>query len=350
MNNFWIFSKLMMILKMTTMKKINQIWEELASDNTISNGLLIRRFSGTIFPDIFVTIQNPGKELCLAISLSLNTTINISAYSSFQEIVLDIIPDSNDNKKKLLIIKLSNNSHRDVFATLCDDLINSISDEKNESNLVGKLLNRLEKWRILFSKISDSGLSQEEQIGLYGEILFLMMFLTYNKDYFNVISSWVGPEKEIRDFQFNSWGVEIKTTIGNNHQKVYISSERQLDTTHLENLYLFHVSLEKSHGSGETLPDIIKSIQDILIVDLASLNKFNFLLLQAGYFDKDFELYTQVGYHLRNNTFYNVKDDFPRLQEKDIKKGIGDVEYSLILSQCGQYIEPEFQVINKLTF
>ena len=335
---------------MTTMKKINQLWEELALDNSTSNGLLIRRYSGTIFPDVFVTIQNPGKELCLAISFSHTIPVDLSPYSSFQEIILEVIPDSNNNTKKLLIIKLNNNSHKDVFATLCEDLINSISEEQNESNLVVKLLNQLEKWRVLFSKISENGLSQEEQIGLYGEILFIRQFLNYNKDFLKVISSWVGPEKEIRDFQYKKWGVEVKSTVGNNHQKVYISSERQLDTSHLDNLYLFHVSLEKSHGSGETLPDIVKSIQDTLIFNLASLNKFNFLLLQAGYFEKNIELYNQVGYHIRNTTFYNVKSDFPRLQEKDIMKGIGDVEYSIILSQCGQYIEPEIHVINKLIF
>jgi hypothetical protein len=42
-----------------------------------------------------------------------------------------------------------------------------------------------------------------------------------------MLHTWVGVDKALRDFQDNSWAVEVKTTSTNNPQKVTINSERQ---------------------------------------------------------------------------------------------------------------------------
>jgi hypothetical protein len=55
----------------------------------------------------------------------------------------------------------------------------------------------------------------------------------------DVLHSWVGVDKALRDFQGSSWALEVKTTSTNNPQKVTINSERQLDETLLENLFCF---------------------------------------------------------------------------------------------------------------
>jgi hypothetical protein len=85
-----------------------------------------------------------------------------------------------------------------------------------------------------------------------------------------VISSWVGPESGIKDFQSDNWGVEVKTTYGNNPKKIQISSEKQLDLTNLEKLFLYHISLEVKQNSGETLNEIVESITGFLSNDYIS--------------------------------------------------------------------------------
>ena len=87
------------------------------------------------------------------------------------------------------------------------------------------------------------------------------------------------------------WGVEVKTTSGNNHQKVHISSERQLDIANIETLLLYHISLEVRQNSGETLNQIVQSLIDLLSSDFTSLNRFRNKLLEAGYFDQHISLY-----------------------------------------------------------
>ena len=211
-------------------------------------------------------------------------------------------------------------------------------------------MNRFEKWKSLFNKFTSQGLTSEQQRGLFGELFFIRKYLQNNSDYHNVINTWVGPSNEIRDFQFQNWALEVKTTIGNNHQKVHISSERQLDTTHVENLFLYHLSLEKVQGSGESLPQIINSIEEILLHDTICINRFKSKLYEVGYFDQQENLYNSYGYHIRQFNYYKVEGDFPRLEENELRSGVGDVKYSIILSQCTQYIISEINVLESLSF
>jgi len=328
--------------------KIKQIWEELENDKSFRKGLLLRRYSGAVLPDVFIALQQPEKLVCILVSISSSLEINITSFSNLQEIQVDILPDTNRADKNLLVFKLINNQHKDIFEVLCEDLITNIAEETNEKQLIRILLNRFEKWKSLFDRISPQGLSSEEQRGLFGELFFLRKNLEYSNDFQNILNSWVGTTKEIRDFQFSNWALEVKTTIGNNHQKVQISSERQLDTTHVENLFLYHISLEKAQGSGETLVQIVRSIQFVLKTDTISLNRFKAKLYESGYFDHQENLYNSVGYHIRQDVFYKIEKEFPRIQEIELRSGVGDVKYSIILSHCQEFIKTEKEILETI--
>lgn len=333
---------------MITMTKINQIWEELVNDTSFTKGLLLRRYSGSVLPDVFVTLQQPEKLLCIACSISENVEVNISQFDNLQEIQIDLFPDPYQKGKNTLLFKLISNQHRDIFSVLCEDLIASIASETNETKLVKTILNRFEKWKSLFTKIISQGLLPEEQRGLFGELYFLRKLLQYKSNSIQVLNSWIGPSGEVRDFQINNWALEVKTTHGNNHQKIQINSERQLDNTHLDKLFLYHLSLEKAQGNGETLNQIIASISEMLDTDAIALNRFKSKLYEAGYFEHHFDLYNEVGYFIRHENFYNVEGEFPRIIENEIRGGVGDVKYSIILSQCEAFIETEQSVFETL--
>jgi hypothetical protein len=326
--------------------KIKQIWDDLANDKSLISGLLFRRYSGAVKPDVYVALQHPEKFLCVYVAISKTTEVNISNFSNLQEIQVDLFASPNEVDKNILIFKLLNFEHKDIFAVLCEDLIASISEETNEKKIIREVLNRFEKWKSLFSKIGLQGLKPEEQRGLFGELYFLRKFLHSTNNFLPIISTWTGTEKQIRDFQSGSWAVEVKTTHGNNHQKVQISSERQLDTTNLEDLFLYHISLEQQQNSGETLNDIVDSVIDILRAEIIALNKFKSKIYEVGYFDLQRNLYETIGYHIRQDEFYKVEKDFPRIEENDLRAGVGDVKYSIILSQCAPFSISESEVFD----
>lgn len=330
--------------------KINQIWDELENDKSFSHGLLLRRYSGAVLPDVFIALKSPEKFRCIATSISNIINVNLVSFSNLRDISVELIPDEKKSEKNILLFKLLSNQHRDIFSVLCEDLIASISSVTNETQLVKELLNRFEKWKSLFDRAAAQGLSAEEQRGLFGELFFLRKFLQTNSDFIAVINSWVGSEKQIKDFQFGNWSLEVKTTHGNNHQKVHISSERQLDTTNLENLFLYHLSLETRQQSGESLNQIADSVCEILSPDFTSLNRFKNKLLEGGYFEQHRTLYENTGYFTRQDVFYKVENDFPRIEEADIRNGVGDVKYSIVISQCSDFIRTEEQVFQTLIF
>lgn len=332
------------------MTKINQIWEELENDKSFSKGLLLRRYSGAVLPDVYVAMQHPEKLFCICISISDSIDVNISAFSNLQEIQVDLFPSPTQTGKNALVFKLLNFQHKDIFTVLCEDLITSIANETNERQLVREILNRFEKWKSLFNKIGLQGLTPEEQRGLFGELYFLRKYLQANSNFLEIVNTWIGIEKQVRDFQSGTWAVEVKTTHGNNHQKVHISSERQLDATNLDDLFLYHISLEEMQNSGETLNDIVDSVITILETDALASNKFKSKIYEVGYFELQRSLYDTKGYFIRQNVFYKVENDFPRIQESEIRVGVGDVKYSIILSQCLSFVQDEAAVFEKIKF
>lgn len=329
--------------------KINEIWNELETDKSLATGILLRRYSASVLPDVYVALRQPNKLRCIALRLRTANKINYSNYADLKDINLEIIPDEKDSSKHYLLILLSSQQHKDVFSTLSEDLINGIRNLSGDDTIVKELLNRLEKWKSLFDKASLQGLSSEEQTGLFGELYFLRKWLQNTSDFQKCLLAWLGPEKSLRDFQINDWAIEVKTTHGNNHQKVHISSERQLDTTNLSRLLLYHLSIERQQQNGENLNELIDSIFELLNSDISVQTQFRSKLLQGGYYTHHRSLYDTIGYHVRQEAFYEVKDHFPRIEECNVRNGVGEVKYSIVLSNFPEYIVDEsliFALIN----
>lgn len=330
------------------MMKINEIWNELENDKSLTTGLLLRRYSAAVLPDVYVALQQPENIRCIAFRVRGNNPVNLARYTNLKDITLVLVPDDQDKTRSYLLVKLLSKQHKDVFSTLCEDLINEISALKDDSKLQKELLNRFEKWKSLFERADLEGLTPEEQRGLYGELHFLRKWLRLSADKQHCVQAWLGPELELRDFQWGGWAVEVKTTHGNNHQKIQINSERQLDTTNLDKFFLYHASLESQRQHGETLNQIIDSLIALLSEDTAAEIAFRSRLLQGGYYFHHAKLYEGVGYQIRQESFYAVRDNFPRIEEKDVRSGVGDVKYSIILSEYNNYKIDETSVFETL--
>lgn len=328
--------------------KINEIWNELESDNSLATGLLLRRYSADVIPNVFIALRHPEKQRCLALRLNVVEKPDLTSFSNLKDIRVELRADDKQRDIFYLAILLLDTEHEEVFSVFCEDLVSEISAISDEKKIVQELLDRLERWRSLFDKASLSGLSPEEQRGLYGELFFIRRWIDASGNLQRCIKAWLGPEKQIRDFQLNDWGLEVKTTNGKNHQKIHISSERQLDTTTLSSLFLFHLSLEDQQQNGETLNHIVDDLMNRLLKDVTALRDFKTKLILAGYYKHHSPQYEANGYQIRNQSYYNVKDDFPRIEEADIRRGVGDVKYSIILSECTAYATNEITVFESI--
>lgn len=331
-----------------TMNRILEIWSSIEQSNEA--GLLKRLYSSDSELHVYAIFQNPENHCGIALSYSKDIRVDISPFSNLRDLQVSIQPDSSFSQNNLLIIKLLYDQSRDVFAVMCENMVQSVLSLHSERDVVRAIINQLEKWQMLFEKLKGEGLTPAEQLGLYGELHFIQKYLA-RQDAFYVLNSWVGTDREIRDFQYSNWALEVKTTSSNNHQKVGVSSERQLDETLLDNLFLFHLSVETSKMNGESLNAKVNAVREILQDNVSALNIFNNKLIDAGYFERHTHLYEERCYQIRDENYYKIDGDFPRIKENEIRSGVGDVKYSIILSQCNEYLVAEnvvFSTINGL--
>lgn len=330
------------------MMRIERIWNDLEEDKSLHSGLLYKRFSGKIKPDIYVSLKAPENLRCIATHLNRSINLQIQSWDKFRDIKIEILADEKHPEKQFLLILLLNNQHKDIFSALCEDLINQVAEVTEEVDLVNQLLLRLEKWRLLFERLGQQGLSEEAQRGLYGELYFLRKFLNLSGNLEFCVNSWKGPEKAVQDFQAADWAVEVKTTHGKNHQKLQIASERQLDTSFVPNIFLYHLSLDVRQNHGEGLNGIVNDITIQLNNNPIASNAFRVKLLEADYFDIHTELYNENRYSIRQENIYRVTGDFPRIIESQVPSGVGDVRYSLIVSGNNPWSLKETQLFDEI--
>lgn len=330
---------------MNSNNHIASIWSTLKVENAI--GLVKRLYSNDINFLIYGTYRFPEEYYGVAFSFRNDIHIDISQFTNLREMNVMLFRDSSFKDSQLLIIELLRSDSRDIFAILCENLIQSVITLHNEHEVVRTVINQLVKWKTLFEKNNSDGLSILEQQGLFGELHFLQKCISRHiMEPSEILRTWVGVEKALRDFQGGSWAVEIKTTSTNNPQIITINGERQLDETLLENLFLFHISIEISRGYGETLLQKVESIRTTLSDDLSALNIFETKLFEVGFLPKHESLYKDRFYQVRTENYYRIERDFPRIKESELRNGVSRVEYAIVLSMCEEYLTPENQVLN----
>ena len=234
---------------------------------------------------------------------------------------------------QFLVLEQGDESPREVFEVLVADVVDSVLSRNAGESIRDVIATRLDRWKTFFEERGLAGLGPEAQQGLFGELWFLREHLIPRAGLSSSISSWDITHRAVHDFQFPRHAFEVKTSAAKQHLRVHVASERQLDNTGLETLKLIVISLSIVQGGGETLPEVVASVRAALAASPQTARLFEDKLLDEGYMDAHEELY-RSGYAFRNIRAYRVVPGFPRILEGDLKPGVGDVSYSVVLSAC----------------
>lgn len=318
----------------------DSIWEDLKESCQLKNdpGVVIRRISPDISFDFFLGIEQITFRRMFLIWIEKNEAAlfcQLPAFKGF-EVFQVTFPDEKTNKIHVSL-SLNDNAYSDIFSALCEDLFFTSSRQSDQKQMVLIFKERLIQWKEFLEINGNLGLSPEAQRGLYGELRFLRDILFENFEINKAIGCWQGPSRKNQDFLISGIGVEIKTSIAKQHQKIHIANELQLDDNNLNGLYLYFLSLQETQDYGETLPDIIDDIRKYIDIKNGSISEFETQLFKSGYLDKHRDRYKKVGYHDRKIEIFRVDEDFPRITEPDLKPGIGDVTYSIDLAVCYRF-------------
>ena len=324
--------------------KVFNIWTQFEQNR--QKGMVKRLYTSDSAINVYCIYQHPEEHYGIALSFPKSIKFNGNPFSNLSELNVSLYEDTSFKNSWLLCATITDRDKKSEFSYMCENIIQTVLKESNIKSAVATFANTLIKWKNLFDKVRTGGLSREEQQGLYGELCMLQKFIENTDDLYSSVNYYIGTDKALRDFQGRNWAVEVKTTATNNPQLLKINGERQLDDTIIEQLFLFHCSVETSKMSGETLPDKVRSIRSLLSSDLAALSLFNSKMFEAGYLDAQEIKYLEQHYKIRKECFYSVKGNFPRIRENELRPGVGNVQYGITISDCEPYIVSEMFVLN----
>jgi hypothetical protein len=236
-----------------------------------------------------------------------------------------------------LILTLSDKEDKDIFHSLCLDLLKSTKNINDESLAIKSILKRLEKWQY-FLKSGIKIIDKKQLKGLIGELHLIKKYLLAEYNAKDVLEFWKAPLQSVQDFELNNMTIEVKTKSSVN--SITISSYEQL-FTQLDYLYLFVVTLTESTkniSQSFNVYDMIDEIRELIGLDnLLLIENFNNLLMHYGFVE--LVEYEDLYFIITFDEFYEVTDKFPKII--DIPDGIEKLNYKINLDTCREFLIQE---------
>lgn len=268
--------------------------------------------------DIFVKMD---KELNLSMTIICDKNIDDIDIDMYGITVKSGIDRDIDITKKAILIKNQNSKNTDIFLAFSASLYEKASIEP-EKDIVKIVLETLNEYKEYF-KGTTNPLSEIEQQGLFGELSFIIENIDNNKD---IINNWEGIVKNKHDFVFDKKSIEIKTTRNQTKLEIKISNENQLDNSYMNELNLVVYRLEKVNV-GKTVYDLYKEI--IEKISPEHINEFRAKIIKSGLNVNEVE--DLIKFRLVEKYEYVVDDNFPKITKDDLKPGVHDVKYTIVL-------------------
>lgn len=223
-----------------------------------------------------------------------------------------------------------------VFKALARDITGS-ADGLEAGKLIRSIVRRLALWQGFFS-VAHRGLSAQAQAGLVAELLTLRDYFIPYAGAERATISWFGPERALQDFCDGRLAVEVKSTSSTGSRHVTIANERQLDLVQTETFLLATYSLDiRGDGIGFKLPSLVADVRAAISGHEQASLTLEARLIRSGYIDEHSDQYTNT-FEVRKKQWLEVRDDFPRITEADLPKGVNQVSYKIDLESCGPWV------------
>jgi hypothetical protein len=336
---------------MTVSEILKQTWSAVIAEASQAEGYYHRRIPLACVWSAHAGIHHPTDARILVLETELGSVRSLRLKDETKGYSIDVGPDEAGRSDRATIrIQETSAGYREIFTIFCADILEHWIPHAGASDSLKSLSQRLARWKKFFQRGAQLGLSREDYVGLYGELSFIETGLNNAVASLPIVNAWQAPLGTNQDFLFGQVAVEIKTTTGNEIDKVRITNARQLDSTGLQSLFLMRFAFDFRQGSGRTLPELVAIVKaSLAVTSPEALSVLNDRLLEAGFVEGTNE-FDGWGFTLRHFDVFSVREDFPRLLESGLPSGVSEVAYTLNLSAAAhfQVVETEFwaQVIS----
>jgi hypothetical protein len=312
-------------------------WATLAKGVGVSDGVVALRLCPESAFNVFAAYEPATSKRVLLIRSARNDVRPSRPLPAGRGFRVQFVVNSTDpNSTNSLHFELLDSTHADVFDVIGNNVLSQVLASADDKEAFDAFVAQIQEWQRFLDALPGEALSQQARQGLLAELWFMLEFLLREQTASIAVGSWAGPKAQAKDFQFNGLAVEVKSSAAKEHSRFGVSNELQLDAETVGRLLLCGVLLEPLTAGGISLPETIATIRTSLAGDRAVFREFSDKLLQSGYRDIDAQHYVER-YAVRSVGLFDVRADFPRIVASDLRQGVGDVRYSILLSECERF-------------
>jgi hypothetical protein len=198
---------------------------------------------------------------------------------------------------------------------LIEDVLRRI--EAGEKDCVVALANSLRNFEALVARAG--GISREETVGLYGELLVLESLLRAGKA---DAKAWIGANRQSHDFRLSTLELEVKTTTSNNRHH-YVHGLNQLTPSPGHDLHVVSIRLSSpGSGAGRSLDELIDDLLATMSGNEEAVQYFSNELDKTSYARGNHEC--TVAYQLAADLMQvSIGKDFPIVNHSRLEEMLG---------------------------
>jgi hypothetical protein len=269
--------------------------------------------------DIFLGIDKQGRK---NLSLIMKTRPeNVSSSNT-----ISVTYFRRDDGRLLLSFALEDDKLKSIFYKFCEDIIESTRLSKEKDGFA-PVIERWNTWIKFFQKTSLP-LSENEVLGLVGEVYFLQNVMVKQYGLEVALEAYIGGDKAHKDFRTLDTWYEVKS-IHNGVRSVRVSSIEQLDSSSPGKLAIITFDQGTPSTNGNiTLNGIITAFRETL--DLKTRLLFDEKMRKSSYIADD--RYDEYNFVLVQLNQYLVENGFPRLTKDDLPAGVTKASYEIDIS------------------
>ncbi|MBC9251115.1 hypothetical protein A9179_12590 [Pseudomonas alcaligenes] len=247
--------------------------------------------------------------------------------------------DSTNERELRLALTRQTAGSVELFAAMACDVAGAMDEAAAagvaEAKLLRVLIGRVVAWQKFMSR-GASSLSPEAELGLAGELAFVIALLDSGVPAEEVLKGWVGPDDAPQDFLLGDGAIEVKATMSSSGFPVKIGSLEQLDDSVASPLFLAAMRFSREEG-GATLPEMVADIERRLDGEPGAAIFLRERLMVSGYYEGHLSHYTRR-FELKERRVLSVSEGFPRLTPGTVPIGISRALYEINLEHAGDFL------------
>jgi len=224
----------------------------------------------------------------------------------------------------------------ELFSEMVSDVAGAmdVSAVEGEDAVLRTMLRRVRMWQQFMAR-GPAPLSPEAELGLMGELTFMVALMDSGVATEEVLRGWVGPDDALQDYLLGDGSIEVKATMSSSGFPVKIASLEQLDDSIASPLFL--AAIRFSSDDGLTLPEMVADTTQRLDGEPGAINFLKDRLMVAGYSEIHSTHYTRR-FELKETRVFVVSEGFPRLTTGNTPVGVTRALYEINLDHAGEFL------------